>query len=240
MRLAVIFTLAGLALLGGAAFASAWWVRALGFDFGLVCLLLDAAYALNRPGFLFKGVDGRIPLVAWLIYWPYFALNHLSLGWFRVRSGSKAFQPIAGKVWLGCCTGERDTARLAAIPIGATLDLAAEFSETRFLCTRTHYRSLPLLDTRAPTLAQLRDGASFIEREQQQHPILVHCAVGHGRSPCFVLAWLLQTGRTATVEEGLAELQSLRPGVGFNQEQRAVLAAFAAGLKTSRSATSRP
>jgi hypothetical protein len=234
MRFAVIFTLIGLALLSLAAFADAWWwSRVLVADIGVAWLLVGVAYALNRPGFLFKGADGRIPLGAWLIYWPYFALDQITLVWFRMRSGSAAFQAIAGQVWLGCRTWERDATRLGAIPIMAVLDLAAEFSESRFLRTRPHYRSLPLLDMRAPTLAQLRDAVDFIEREQQRHPVFVHCAVGHGRGPCFVVAWLLQTGRTATVESGLAQVQSLRKGVGFNPEQRAALAAFAADLARS-------
>lgn len=233
MRFAVIFTLAGLGLLALAANTTAWWSRVLGVDFGLVCLLLGAAYALNRPGFFLKNADGRIPPVGWLIYWPYFALNLVALRFFRARAGAKAFQPIAGKVWLGCRADASDAATLNAVPITAVLDLVAEFSEAPFLRNCPTYRSLPLLDTRAPTLAQLRAGVEFIEQEQRQHPVYVHCAIGHGRSACFVLAWLLHTGRAITVESGLEQLRRLRPGVGFYPEQHAVLVAFAADLKLS-------
>ena len=233
MRFAVIFTLAGLGLLALAVNLTAWWTRALGVDFGLVCLLLGAAYALNRPGFFLKSADGRIPFAGWLIYWVYFALNLAALRLFRARAGKQAFQLVAGNVWLGCRPDGSDAATLQAVPIGAVLDLAAEFSESSFLRHGRNYRSLPILDTRAPTLAQLRSGVEFIEQEQQQHPIYVHCAIGHGRSACFVLAWLLRTHRVTSVEGGLKQLRDLRPGVGFYPEQHAVLVAFAADLKLS-------
>lgn len=230
MRFAVIFTAAGLALVGLAAMASNAGARVLGIDFAGVCLLIGLAYALNRPGFLLKQPGGRTAAAGWLLYWPYFALSHAALRLFRVRIGSKAFQPIAGQVWLGCRLSSTDAAKIRELQVGSVLDLAAEFSEVSFLRALPGYRSVPILDTCAPTLEQLRAGADFIERAQLRHPVYVHCALGHGRSACFVLGWLLATRRTASVDAGLAELRRIRPGVGFDRKQRAALDAFAAEL----------
>ena len=47
-------------------------------------------------------------------------------------------------------------------------------------------------------------------------PVLVHCALGHGRSACVVIAHLLHAGRAATVGEALALVAERRPGVGLN------------------------
>ena len=56
---------------------------------------------------------------------------------------------------------------------------------------------------------------------------------GHGRSACFVLAWLLQTRRVVSVEASLDLLRPIHPGAGLGAEQHTVLVAFAADLQLS-------
>lgn len=50
-------------------------------------------------------------------------------------------------------------------------------------------------------------------------PVYVHCALGHGRSACVVVAYLLSTGAVGTVAEGIRLLKSLRPGVRLHPPQ---------------------
>ena len=87
------------------------------------------------------------------------------------------------------------------------------------------YRCIPLLDTRAPNLTQLREGANYIA--QSDGPIYVHCALGHGRSATFVAAYLLLSKRAQTAESVVTQIQKLRPRIGLAREQMAVLELYA-------------
>ena len=204
-------------------------------DFGIVCLLLGTAYAFNRPGFFLKRANGQISWLGWIIFWPYFIPNIVALWLFRRRDTIKAFQPITDRVWLGGRLGPKHATKLLGASIGAVLDVAAEFPETESLRRLAGYRSLPVLDSGAPSLEQLQAGVSFIAQEQRIHPVYVHCAMGHGRSAVFVLAWLLQSGRVRDVADGFQQLRALRPGVGFSSVQQVLLLQFERQLRLSPS-----
>jgi protein-tyrosine phosphatase len=56
--------------------------------------------------------------------------------------------------------------------------------------------------------------------------VYVHCALGHGRSACVVIAYLLSVGSVRTFFAGTGVLRSLRPGVRLDPEQRRLLRRF--------------
>lgn len=91
-----------------------------------------------------------------------------------------------------------------------------------------NYHSIPVLDTRAPTIGQLSEGADFIERKATDGTLYVHCALGHGRSALFVAAHLLRTGRARNAEEAVALVRQKRANIELSREQFAVLQKFAA------------
>ena len=80
------------------------------------------------------------------------------------------------------------------------------------------YRSLPILDGACPDATMLRQ---FI-RDLRSGATFVHCALGHGRTGLFALAYLAERGRIRTVAEGLALLQRARPGIALNRGQFAL------------------
>ena len=116
----------------------------------------------------------------------------------------------------------------------SVLDLACEFAATRPLRKLAGYRSLPVLDGTAPTGEQLRSAVAWLTEAVKAGPVYVHCALGHGRSACAVIAYLLSVGSVGTVAEGVAVVRSLRPAVRLQRAQRWRLDRFRALLEPNR------
>ncbi|HWI56674.1 MAG TPA: dual specificity protein phosphatase family protein, partial [Bacillota bacterium] len=81
------------------------------------------------------------------------------------------------------------------------------------------YFCIPMLDGSAPSPVELAVGIDFIRERLRSGPVYVHCALGHGRSPTFVIGYLLACRKMASVREALAYVQSKRPGVRLRAEQ---------------------
>lgn len=177
-------------------------------SFGLVGL----AYVRRTVGVFGKLPDGRLSWMHSLILAPYHLLSHLAA---YLASGATAYHEVAPRLYLGRRLGERAARRaIAELQLTAVLDLTAEFQEPLAL-RRLHYLNIPLLDKTAPTPAQLEAGVAFLrEHHGQGQSVYVHCALGHGRSATFVLAYLGQ---------GEEWLRGIRAGVGLTPEQRKVL-----------------
>jgi protein-tyrosine phosphatase len=61
-------------------------------------------------------------------------------------------------------------------------------------------------------------------------PVLVCCALGFSRSAVAVAAWLLASGRAASIAEAVACIRASRTGVVLRDGHIAALECFAAGL----------
>ncbi|RYX85430.1 hypothetical protein EON83_05545 [bacterium] len=200
---------------------------------GLRVLFASLAVCWLGVGFAYAGAGGRLfgkrregRLRWWsAAFWPFHLLNYALLGAFRRSKKENAFDLIDDNVLLGCQLRARDEAELAPRQVRAVLDLTCEFAEAPFL-RRLNYRSIPLLDTHAPTLEQLREGADFLVQNAAFGPVYVHCALGHGRSALFVAAYLLQSGQAKTADEAIGLIRAKRPRIGLHPGQRAVLERF--------------
>ncbi|WEJ75086.1 phosphatase PAP2/dual specificity phosphatase family protein [Pseudomonas sp. PSE14] len=217
LRLAAFYAIgsalcATLASAGGGAWLWLCWPSA---SLALVALCY---LGIGAEGFQ-KHTDGRHSLaVSWLLA-PY-----LLGAWINSRAWTRLHpQPdeVLPGLWLGRLPGAAD---LAARPDLAVLDLCAE------LPCAAHsegYASLPLLDLVAPSAEQCRTGAELIDTLRSHGPLLVCCALGYSRSATVVAAWLLISGRAATLEDAVAQLRRARPQVVLKAEQLAVLAQIA-------------
>ena len=189
----------GAALFAGAAFA--WGGAALWLIWPAVALLLVALnYALLGAEGFQKRQDGSLsPATRWLLA-PY-----LAAAWINSRLWTRKHpqpDPVVDNVWLGRLP---TPAELKDSPFDAVLDLCAELSlDSRGLRA---YQSLPVLDLCAPSAEQCLAAAHAIERLRQQGPLLVCCALGYSRSATAIAAWLLHSGRAATVDAAIVQIQ---------------------------------
>ncbi|OLF51475.1 phosphatase PAP2/dual specificity phosphatase family protein [Pseudomonas chlororaphis] len=184
----------------------------------LALLLVALNYALfDAQGFQ-KGADGRLgSATRWLLA-PY-----LAAAWINSRWWTKAHpQPdeVVDNVWLGRIPTPGE---LQDSPFSAVVDLCAELSlDGRHL----PYRCVPVLDLTAPTPEQCREAAQAIERLREQGPLLVCCALGYSRSATAIAAWLLSTGRAASVDAAIVQIRRARPHIVLHPAHRQALEAL--------------
>ena len=75
-----------------------------------------------------------------------------------------------------------------------------------------------MLDLVVPSLEQLRRAVNAIEA--MPRPTLVFCALGRSRSAVSVAAWLIATGRAASVDAALEHIRARRPQVYLHSGHR--------------------
>jgi hypothetical protein len=193
------------------------WFVVLPIYVALSFTLLATAYSLTGPRLLFKRATGRRSAIGWLLFAPYFLLNALTFTMYRMLSREPAYVEVTANLFFGRRLSAREAEATGWVNV---LDLAAEFPATR---TTAGYRSLPVLDATAPTEEELRSAVEWISAAIESGPVYIHCALGHGRSACVVIAYLLSVGSVGTLSEGIRLLRSLRPGVRLHSSQLRLL-----------------
>ena len=76
----------------------------------------------------------------------------------------------------------------------------------------------------APPPERLAAAAAAIDEGRALGPVLVCCALGYGRSAAAAAAWLVATGRAATLDEAIAEIRRARPRIVLDDASRAAIA----------------
>ena len=225
MKYAIVFVTFGLTC---AWLAVTWQVlaaRILAATCALAFSGVGLAYAFLGPRAFLKKSNGQLRILSYVFYAPYHLLNWFSLAAFRRAGRENAFDEIDEDVFLGCRLGAGDSAAIEKLGIKSVLDLTCEFSETPAL-RQISYQCIPILDTRAPSLEALQNGARWIEMQVAHGPVYVHCALGHGRSATFVAAYLLLSKKARTPQEAIDKIKVLRPKIGLHPEQFALLETF--------------
>jgi protein-tyrosine phosphatase len=199
------------------------WV-AIALGLGVVSfLLLAAAYAGVGPRLLLKRSNGSRALSGKIIFAPYFFLNRLLFALHRLLSREVAFVEVSPNLFLGRKLTRKESQSLKWISV---LDLAVEFEADPVMGRSPGYRSLPILDGTAPTKTELISSNAWIAEAVVKGRVYVHCALGHGRSACVVIAYLLSTGVVPTIADGLRHLRVARPAVRLNAAQLSALRPF--------------
>lgn len=221
-----LFLLALLAGMTAAQWAVGGWALVLGGWLQLFVLFGPTTIAV-RCGWrsLGKRPDGGRAWWATAIFAPYLLATRFAFGLARMSSREEPFVVIVPNVALGRRLTVREARRTQFTSV---LDLACEFSEVRPFRALPGYVSVPVFDTTAPTPEQLRFTVEWLKEAVTRGPVYVHCALGHGRSACVVLAHLLAVGKVSTVQDGLSLIRERRPKVRLHPGQRESLRPFEA------------
>ncbi|RNF82254.1 phosphatase PAP2/dual specificity phosphatase family protein [Montanilutibacter psychrotolerans] len=176
-------------------------------------LLVATNYALLGASGFQKQADGRLTVAAQWLYAPYLLAAWINSRWWTRRSPRPV--PVCDDVWLGRVptATERDG-------FDVVVDLAAELP---LADARADDAVRPTLDLIAPAPTLLRAVAADIEIARSRGRVLVCCALGYSRSASAVAAWLLHSGRAASVELAIARVQAARPAVVLGEPHRQAL-----------------
>lgn len=203
-----------------------WITRAILINVGVSFGLLAAAYSGAGPALLLKRRDGRLRLIAWLIYWPLFLLNGVSFICFGLVSSERDYDQIVPGLYLGRRLTQREARNAAELAKAAVLDTTSEFTEPPEFRKRENYLLLPVLDRITPTVEQLQIAVDWIDQHIAQGPVYVHCALGHGRSATVVIAYLLLSETCGTVKEALQFVKDRRENIKLHPEHIDTLEEF--------------
>ncbi|CAM5770140.1 ser/threonine protein phosphatase [Labrys miyagiensis] len=179
--------------------------------------LVAAAYRWRGAVGFHKRPDGSMPLAERLLFAPYQLGAFLNSRWWT-RSAPRPVE-IGHGLFLGRIPSRFDR---PAEAFDVIIDLCAELPAWR---GRGVVRAFPLLDLVAPSPAALRDVAKSIEAARGEGRVLACCALGYSRSAAAVATWLLYSGRARTVEEAVAIIRAVRPGIVLGPDARAAIAA---------------
>jgi hypothetical protein len=204
----ITFLLLALAAACAGVITPLWPVRFVAWNAALAFALVAIAYLGAGTAILLKRADGTRSLLGWPLLWPYFLLCGFSFWLYRVTGREPAFAQVVPNLYLGRRLTPREVRQVTAIGWQAVLDLAVEFAEVRVLRRLSGYRSLPVLDATAPSWDQLLGAVDWLKEQVTRGPVLVHCALGHGRSATVVVAYLLAVRRVEGIKEGLVLLRS--------------------------------
>ncbi|MBA4186413.1 MAG: hypothetical protein C0467_00195 [Planctomycetaceae bacterium] len=223
------YTLVFLVLACAFCFAASWSVGwpALLFAYTAISFSLVAlAYAGVGPLLFCKRASGQQTALSWLLFCPYFLVNSLIFQLHLLASREQAWAEVIPNLFFGRRLSNHEASTIMDHGWVAVFDLAPEFGETPVLRSSPGYRSFPILDATAPSEAQFDDLLHRLSATLATGPVYVHCALGHGRTGCVVVAYLLSVGMARSVRDGVQLLQSLRPGVRLNRSQHRALRNF--------------
>lgn len=191
-------------------------------------LLLVALAYFGLGADVFQKREGKLSVGSRWLLAPYIVAAWMNSRLWTCRS----HQPdaIMDDVWLGRMPSRNEMRKNG---FAGLCDLTAELPSP---LGDWKTASLPCLDLVPADGAHLRRAAEYIEFSRRNGKLLVCCALGYSRGASAVAAWLLLSGRAATVEEACAMIASRRPRVVMGAAQQAALrAALADGMIVDRS-----
>ena len=186
---------------------------------------MAAAYFGAGP-VIFRKENGRLHWSARLVLAPCLLGQWLSVLYYRRQC--RPWDKVTPEVWIGRVLNDREAAEARRLGVTAVLDLSAEFSETKPFRALV-YHNIPILDLTAPSIEQLREMATIIDEESRKGIVYVHCKIGYSRTAGAAAAYLLRTGRAASVNEAIEVLRQVRPSIVVRPEVHLALSEFACG-----------
>ena len=206
-------------LIGGVGLILAWPALALAG--------VAAAYAMGW-NWIFGKRGGRLPLWSYVVFGPFLLGQRIS--WWIQSRGRTPCSQLLPNLWIGQYPSARDCAELKRRGVSATVDLTAEFSESRAL-RGEGYHNLPMLDLTLPDLETLRRAVAMIDDAARDGSVVyLHCALGYGRTAVVAAAYLLWTRRALTVDQAVDAVRTCRPGSVFPPVVLELLKQFHAAL----------
>lgn len=204
-----------------------WQVDAVYFSImfywtALSLLLVGGAYVFNVAKIFRKRENGVIPFYIRWAFVPFLLGAQVYNAWSRKRDKVPPLQQINDHLFLACRLFPSDIDTMKENNITAILDVTCEFDGLEWSSTQENikYLNIPVLDHRVPTRSQLNQALNWIDHHiKANRRVVVHCALGRGRSVFVMAAYLLSQNKDADVHQVLAQIKETRETANLNKHQ---------------------
>ncbi|WDE12522.1 diacylglycerol kinase family protein [Thalassomonas haliotis] len=210
-------------LVSGVYLESAWSL--LCFWISTALAIVSLAYIAEKPSIFRKKADGRIPLPVNILLLPFIAGVHaynIIAKWSDKRKNIQYIHQIEAGLCVATRLNGRDFLSLENFYVSAIVDMTAEFSALDWSASvlELNYLNVPVLDHQSPKAEELRQAITWIDNHiTAQQRVVVHCALGRGRSVFVVAAYLLAKSPELSVREVLENISRIRASAGLNKAQ---------------------
>ncbi len=204
-----------------------WYFALFFFWVSLSLSAVSFAYILDSPAIFRKKQDGGIPMYVSWIFYPFLLGAQLYNSWARRNDKVPAIQKVSDKLYLACRLFPSDIEFLKQNGVGAILDATAEFSGLNYSSHDENlaYLNVPILDHSAPHKSDLQHAINWIDHQRSiGNAVVVHCALGRGRSVLIMAAYLLAKAEFDNIDEVLLHINKIRGTARLNSRQYAKLA----------------
>ena len=229
MIIALYYVLLALLLAVGSWFAPYLLLQLVLGWAALSFLVVSSAYWLNTATVFRKRNDGSLPWYSRWLFIPFLFSAGLYNLIARRRDKVAPMQRVSGGLYLGARLTAADMAQLRDEQITAVLDVTAEFAALDELSQSDDisYLNIPVLDHASPSRTQLQQAVNWLQRQRADgRKVLVHCALGRGRSVLVLAAFLLSRHNSRSAEKAVALIRQVRHTARLNKHQLAALRQF--------------
>lgn len=188
--------------------------------------VVSIAYLCNFPHLFRKKPNGVIPNGIQLLLAPFLIGAHYYNYWARTHDSVAPIQRIDPQLYLSRRLFSKDLDELKAQGITSILDITAEFDglQSGKAKREFHYFNLPVLDHKVPSKRKLLKALDWIDVQlADSRKVVVHCALGRGRSVFVLAAYLLRRYPRMSIDDVMKKIQSIRSTANLNKEQMAML-----------------
>jgi len=200
----------------------------------LSSLYYAIAYLRDMGEMLRKDKGGRLPIYMKIAMFPILLGATIFNLVARSRDKVPPLQKVADGLWLSRRLVFLDLKELKESPISAILDVTAEFDaiETNFLGKEIDYLNIPVMDHNSPRLNQLEMAVRWIDQQRKKgQDVLIHCALGQGRSVTVLLAYMKFLNPDTPYPELVEAVRNIRSNIMPNRRQYHSLELFGETLK---------
>lgn len=187
---------------------------------------VSSAYIFNYPSLFRKREDGSIPFYIRWIFVPFLLGSWLYNEYARRTDKVPPLQQVKDNLFLACRMSGQHVDLLNKHDIAAILDVTAEFDGLDYTALREDYQylNIPVLDHTSPTSEQLIHAINWIDQQiAADRNVVVHCALGRGRSVLVVAAYLLAKDPSLSVEQAMKSINQIRQTARLNKKQMSAL-----------------
>ncbi len=192
----------------------------------LAALYFAAGYLLNRGEIILKSSRGRIPLYMKLVLAPVLFAVTVYNRIYRIFDKSPPFTEVESGLWVGGRVTLAEQGLLQQHNIEAVLDVTAEFDSpgAHLLPHKMAYFNIPIFDQQHPRTSQLLLAVQWIGQQRKTgKQVLIHCALGQGRSVIVLMAYLACIHPKKSVDEIFNSVKIKRTTAAPNKKQLELL-----------------